>query len=33
MPGDVRPARPARCVADATDVGTVDKDANAVVGL
>ena len=32
-PADVRPARPARWVADATDVGTVASDANAVDGL
>lgn len=33
MPGDVRPARPARWVAEAMEVGTVAKDARPVVGL
>jgi hypothetical protein len=33
MPGEVRPARPARWVAEATEVGTVTKEARPVVGL
>lgn len=33
MPEEVRPARPARCVAEATEVGTVASDDNAVDGL
>lgn len=33
MPEDVRPALPARWVADANDTGTVERDDSAEVGL
>lgn len=33
MPDEVRPARPARWVADAAEVGTVTREDIALVGL
>jgi hypothetical protein len=33
MPGEVRPARPALCVAEALETGTVESEARDVVGL
>lgn len=33
MPNDVLPALPARCTAEASDMGTVAKEARLVLGL